>query len=116
MNFSTMGFIAITCWVDRCFEVEDEVQEALADKRRRLRTGVGVVPAEVLAQRSFAMTQTGEGIISKWEEITVYRIVARRWVCNLDNQVARSTVFMGLGAFIPNDTQGQWENRNWRAW
>ena len=42
MNFNIMGFIAITSWVDRCFEVEDEVQEALADKRRRLLTGVGV--------------------------------------------------------------------------
>ena len=60
INFNIMGFTAITCWVGRCFEVEDEVQEALADKRRRLLTGVGVVPAEVLAQRSLiAMTQTG---------------------------------------------------------
>ena len=73
--------------------------------------------AEVLAQRSFiAMTQTGEGSAGKWKERTVYRIAARRWVCNLDNQVARSTVFKGLGAFIPNDTQGQWEIRNWRVW
>ena len=89
MNFNIVGFVAITCWVDRCFEVEDEVQEALADKRRKLFTGVGVVPAEVLAQRSFiAMTQTGEGSVDKWKERTVYRIAAMRWVCNLDNQVA----------------------------
>ena len=107
MNFNIMGFIAITCWVDRCFEVEDEVQEALADTRRRLLTGVGVVPAEVLAQRSFiAMTQTGEGSAGKWKERTVYRIAARRWVCNLDNQIARSTVFRGLGSSIPNVTRG----------
>ena len=66
MNFNIMGFIAITCLVDRFFEVEDEVQEAIADKRRRLLTGVGVVPAEVLAQRSFnAMTKTGEGSAGK---------------------------------------------------
>ena len=80
MNFNIMRFIAITCWVDRCFEVEDEVQEALADKRRKLLTGVGVVSAEVLAQRSFiAMTQTGEGSAGKWKEKTVYRVAARRW-------------------------------------
>ena len=61
-EFQHMGSITITCWVDRCFEVKDEVREALADKRRRLLTGVGVVPADVFAQRSFiAMTQTGEG-------------------------------------------------------
>ena len=95
--------------------MEDEVQEALAHKRRRLFFGVGVVPAEALAPRSFiAMTQTGEGSAGKWKERTVYRFAARRWVCNLDNQIARSTVFNGL--VIPNDNQGQWENRNWRVW
>ena len=34
----------------------------------------------------------------------------------MDNQISRSTVFRGLGSFIPNDTQGIWENRNWRVW
>ena len=103
-----IGFIAFTFWVDRCFEVEDEVQEALADKRRKLLTGVGVVPPEVQQQRAFvAITQTGEQVVGKWKERTVYRVAARRWVCNLDNQVSRSTSFRGLAHFIPNDVQGQ---------
>ena len=94
MNFKIIGFIAYTCWVDRCFEVEDEVQEALADKRRRLLIGVGVVPAEVFAQRSFlAMSQTGEGSAGKWKERTMYRAASRRRVATLDNQLQSSTVF-----------------------
>ena len=112
-----MGFIASMCWVDRCFEVEEEVQVQLADKRRKLLSGVGVVPPEVQQQRAFlAMTQTGEQVEGKFSQRTVYRVAARRWVCNIDNQLQRSTCFHGLFSFIPNEAQGKWEDRNWRGW
>ena len=89
---------------------------SFACKRRKLLTGVGVVPPEVQQQRAFiAITQTGEQVVGKWKERTVYRVAARRWVCNLDNQVSRSTSFRGLAHFILNDVQGQWENRSWRC-
>ena len=110
------GFIASTCWVDRCFELDEEVQEVLADKRRKLLTGVGVVPLEIQQQRAFIVaTQTGEEAPGKWKERTMCRAAARRWVANLDNQLQRSIVFYGLSSFIPNPCQGLWEDRNWRV-
>ena len=105
------------CWVDRCFELEDEIQEQIADKRRKLLTGVGVVPVEIQQQRAFiAMTATGEDSEGKYKERTVYRVAARRWVANLDNQISRSTAWVGLAHFMPKEHQGFWEPQNWRCW
>lgn len=54
---------------------------------------------------------------SAWRPKPIFRVSAKRWLTNLDNQLRVSTVLpAGLGTFVPDDGRPLWMPSNWRRW